>query len=110
MRQIFDRLIKLADVVLCDSAQAVSIADALVLSSLADGTLLAIEAGKVDRSVAEQAVHNLQQAGANLLGAVLMPLSANKVTAAKPVQFTPPVLVSKNGALPEEVKTITFAN
>lgn len=77
--KLLDRLAEQADIVLCDSAYAVAIADALVLSSHVDGVVLVVEIGKTRRSTAEQAVYNLRQVGANLMGSVLSPLPADRV-------------------------------
>lgn len=71
MKQIVADLLEEADILLCDSAQAVAFADASVLSGQVDGVLLVVESGKDRRSEAKQALYNLQQAGATLLGAIL---------------------------------------
>ncbi|MCC6454635.1 MAG: polysaccharide biosynthesis tyrosine autokinase [Caldilineaceae bacterium] len=83
MGELLERLSEQADIVLCDSAYAVAIADALVLSAQVDGVVLAVEMGKTRRGIAEQAVQNLRQAGANLLGTILSPLPADRVATAK---------------------------
>jgi Mrp family chromosome partitioning ATPase len=87
MSTLLNRLAELADIVLCDSAHTVAIADGLVLSRQVDGVILVIEMGKTRRSLAEQAVLDLQQAGANLLGTVLNPMPVHK--AAAPPLFRP---------------------
>jgi len=71
MGQLLDRLTELADVVLLDSPPVLAVTDAAVLSKRIDGLLLVTEAGQTRRDAARQAVLNLQQAGANLLGGVL---------------------------------------
>jgi capsular exopolysaccharide synthesis family protein len=83
MGELLNRLSEQADIVLCDSAYAVAIADALVLSAQVDGVVLVVEMGKTRRGIAEQAVQNLRQAGANLLGTILSPLPADKVATTK---------------------------
>jgi Mrp family chromosome partitioning ATPase len=95
MGELLARLTTQADIVLCDCAHAVSIADALVLSSQVDGVILVVEPGKTRRAAAEQAVYNLQQAGANLLGALVSPLpTAQKIA---PVKAKPSALALVNG-------------
>jgi non-specific protein-tyrosine kinase len=71
MGQLLDRLTELADVVILDSPPVLAVADATILSKRVDGLLLVTEAGQTRRDAARQAVLNLQQAGANLLGGVL---------------------------------------
>jgi succinoglycan biosynthesis transport protein ExoP len=71
MGQLSARLSELADVVIYDSPPAVAVADAAVLSRQVDGVVLVIEAGQTRHDVARQAIMNLQQAGAHILGGVL---------------------------------------
>jgi non-specific protein-tyrosine kinase len=71
MEQLVDSLTFEADVVIFDSPPAAYIADAAILSRLVDGVVLVVSAGKTRRDEARQAVFNLDQAGANILGVVL---------------------------------------
>lgn len=71
MEQLLANLKELVDIVILDSPPAVAVTDAAVLSNRVDGVVLVTQAGQTRRDVAKQAVLNLQQAGANLLGAVL---------------------------------------
>jgi capsular exopolysaccharide synthesis family protein len=75
MRQLLDSLNQMADVVILDSPPVVAVTDAAVLSNRVDGVVLVTYAGQTRRDVARQAVLNLQQAGANLLGGVLNGIS-----------------------------------
>jgi succinoglycan biosynthesis transport protein ExoP len=78
MGQLSARLSELADVVIYDSPPAVAVADAAVLSRQVDGVVLVIEAGQTRHDVARQAIMNLQQAGAHILGGVLNRASYKK--------------------------------
>ena len=91
MSHILDQLANVADVVICDGAQAVSIADGLVLSRQVNGVVLLIESGNTRRPAAEQAVQNLKDAGANLLGAVLSSPDSALVIPKPKTQKTPPI-------------------
>lgn len=71
MEQLLANLKELVDIVILDSPPAVAVTDAAVLSNRVDGVVLVTQAGQTRRDVAKRAVLNLQQAGANLLGAVL---------------------------------------
>jgi capsular exopolysaccharide synthesis family protein len=71
MGQLLASLNEMADVVIYDSPPAVAVADSAVLSRRVDGVVLVIEAGQTRRDVARQAIMNLQQAGAHILGGVL---------------------------------------
>ncbi len=71
MEQLLARLKDMADVVILDSPPAAFVADAVILSGRVDGVILVVAAGETRREVARQAVFNLQQTGANILGVVL---------------------------------------
>jgi polysaccharide biosynthesis transport protein len=71
MEQVVAALAEQADVVIFDSPPAVAVTDAAVLSTKVDGVVLVIEAKRTRRDAAKQALLNLQQAGAHLLGGVL---------------------------------------
>jgi capsular exopolysaccharide synthesis family protein len=71
MGQLLDSLKELSDVVIFDSPPVVSVSDAAVLSHRVDGVVLVIKAKKTRQDMARQAILNLQQAGAHILGAVL---------------------------------------
>lgn len=63
------------DIILVDSPPVLAVADALLLSSHADGTLMVLSAGGVNRDIARQARDSLLNVKANIIGVVL-----NKVT------------------------------
>ena len=71
MEQLLADLTGLAEVILFDSPPALLVADAVVLSGKVDGVVLVTQAGVTRIGAARQAILNLQQAGANLLGGVL---------------------------------------
>lgn len=81
MGQLLDGLSEFADVILIDTPQAVTVADAAVLANRVDGVLLVVAAGETRRDTARQAVVNLQDTQANILGAVLNKISTkNRLT------------------------------
>ncbi len=71
MKYLLEQLAQKADIVICDSAEALTVADASVLSRQVEGVLMVIESGGTDRSAAIQAVANLRDARATLVGAIL---------------------------------------
>ena len=71
MKELLASLKALSDVVILDTPPAPLVVDPLVLSGQVDGVILVVRAGKTRREIARQAVFNLQQSGANILGAVL---------------------------------------
>lgn len=71
MKQVLASINELADIVIYDCAPVLSVTDATVLASRVDAVVLVIKAGKVKRSVANQAVLMLKYVDANLLGGVL---------------------------------------
>jgi Mrp family chromosome partitioning ATPase len=60
-----------ADIVLIDSPPVLSIADTAALVSWVDGVIFVVESGKTRPATAQQALSNLHQVGANIVGAVL---------------------------------------
>lgn len=71
MSNLLEELGSVADIIICDSPEAVTVADASVLSNKMDGVLLVIDTGRTDRNAALQAVANLRDANANLIGGIL---------------------------------------
>ncbi len=59
------------DLIIFDSPPAVALADAGIISRLADATILVVSAGKVTYSDVEASKTNLTNAGANILGIVM---------------------------------------
>lgn len=70
MTRLLSELREMADVIIIDSPPAVSVADAAVLSNKVDGVLMVLDSNNSKRDTARQAVFNLQQARATILGAV----------------------------------------
>jgi succinoglycan biosynthesis transport protein ExoP len=75
MRTILDRLAGAADLVVIDSPPLQAVTDAVLLSSIADGTLLVIDAGRTRRGAVRRGREGLAQAGARVLGVALNRLS-----------------------------------
>ena len=71
MGEVLDRMKADYDLVILDSPPVQSVADAAILSSLIDGTVLVVGAGKGHRPTVQRAAENLERAGAHVLGVVL---------------------------------------
>jgi polysaccharide biosynthesis transport protein len=71
MRVVVQRLEAAADLVVFDGAPLNAVADSITLSSLLDGTLMVIDAGRSSRRAVKLGRDALTRAGANVLGAVL---------------------------------------
>jgi len=71
MRKVLASLSRIADVVICDSPPVVGLTDANILANRADGVVLVIQAGQTHLAAARQAISNLQQANANLIGVIV---------------------------------------
>jgi Mrp family chromosome partitioning ATPase len=71
MRQFISWLQEQADVVVIDSPPVLAVTDAVVLSSIADGTILVMDSGGTRRPAAVRAMEHLAGVGANVLGTVL---------------------------------------
>ena len=75
MGELIEELKQRADVVLFDSPPSLVAADASLLASQVDGTLMVIETGNTPQPSAVQAKETLEKAGGRLLGVVLNKLS-----------------------------------
>lgn len=71
MREVFAELAERFDLVLIDSPPLLPVADAMILTSYADGVLLIVAAGKTRRADLQRATARLAQADAPIAGTVL---------------------------------------
>jgi non-specific protein-tyrosine kinase len=76
MKLTLDALAQYYDIVVLDSPPVLAVTDAAVLSQMADNILLVAYAGQTQRSHLKQAVEQLQDIKANIVGIVLNRLSA----------------------------------
>jgi len=76
-RATFDALRDEVDVIIVDSAPVLPVADALVLSRLADATIVVANARLTKRDEVTRAIEQLHQAGANIIGTVLNQVKGN---------------------------------
>ncbi|MEE4316371.1 MAG: polysaccharide biosynthesis tyrosine autokinase [Erythrobacter sp.] len=79
MRQIIATLRKSFDHIVVDCPPTLGFADAIILGSLSDGTLLVVESGRSRRRVVLEAMMNLQGAGNRILGVALTKCAASAV-------------------------------
>ncbi len=70
-QRLLGEMVQRFDRVIVDSPPVGVVADALVMATHMDGTLLILKAGKTQRDVARQAVRQLRDVKANIFGAVL---------------------------------------
>ncbi|SCY49160.1 capsular exopolysaccharide family [Paenibacillus polysaccharolyticus] len=59
------------DVILFDTPPVLTVTDALIISSLCDGVILVVNAGKVKKDLVKKAKAHLEHVNARILGAVL---------------------------------------
>jgi protein-tyrosine kinase len=71
MKHLMDLLREEYDVIIMDTPPILPVTDAVVASSLADGVILVVEAGKTRNGEVHHAQEVLHAAHANLLGVVL---------------------------------------
>lgn len=71
MRQLVGFASGAYDLVLLDTPPVLAAAESMALATLVDGVVLVVRAGQTDRQEARQAVRQLTDVGADLLGAVL---------------------------------------
>jgi non-specific protein-tyrosine kinase len=65
------------DAVIIDSPPVLAVTDPAVLATQVDGVIVVVSAGETRRDAAQQAVNNLQQVGARLLGVALNKIPRN---------------------------------
>lgn len=70
-RRILDQLTKQAEIIIIDSPPVLAVADASVLGPHVDGVLLVLRVGKTKLRLAQQAIKQLEQVGARVVGVVL---------------------------------------
>ena len=70
-REVLEELKKRFDIVIVDSPLVMGMADAVILSSLCDGTLIVARYNSTSRDALNQVRKSLENAKANILGAVL---------------------------------------
>jgi capsular exopolysaccharide synthesis family protein len=75
MTEIFEKIKFYYDIVIVDSAPIVPVSDPMLISSVVDGVILVLLAGRTPRSVAMRAKNILLDANANLLGVVVNNMS-----------------------------------
>ena len=71
LRDLVRQMGKRFDVIVIDGPPVLGLADAPLISSVCDATVLIIEAGKTRRAVAATSIARLRAAGANVMGGVL---------------------------------------
>jgi capsular exopolysaccharide synthesis family protein len=76
--KILAEVSELFDYIVIDGPPVLGLADAPLLSSMCEGTLVIIESGGVRRAAALNAVNRLRGAGARLMGGVLTKFNAKK--------------------------------
>jgi len=75
LESVLETLKQSADIIIMDSPPALAVADASILASRVDGTLLVVDSGRTRAGSLQRAKETLGRAKTNLLGAVL-----NKLT------------------------------
>ena len=101
MKDILDELKSVASIIIVDSAPVLVYADAIVLSGRLDGVIMVIQAGKSTRGAITQALFDLQNANANLLGSVFNQspksdtFSGNKAYMQERPQLSAPTALTK---------------
>ncbi len=69
--QIVDQLGMVYDRIIFDSPPVIAVTDSAILSDIVDGVVLVVKCGQTHRDVAIQAVQNLRDVNANILGTVI---------------------------------------
>ena len=75
MTEIFEKIKFYYDIVIVDSAPVIPVSDPMLISSVLDGVVLVMLAGRTPRNVSLRAKNILLDANANLLGVVVNNMS-----------------------------------
>lgn len=78
-KEILDEALQRFDHIIIDSPPVLGLADAPMLASSTEGTLMVIEAGAIRRAAALNSVNRLRASEARLMGAILTKFNAVKV-------------------------------
>ncbi len=78
MEKLLDRLAESYDFVLLDSPPILSVTDSLFLSTIADGTIVVVRAGKTTYEMIENGMRKLESIHAYVLGVVLNAVNTSK--------------------------------
>lgn len=109
MKQILLALKTKADVILCDAPEALTVADATILSHLVDGVLVVIKAKQTHTETTKQLLANLQAAHANLVGTILNQFTAKdgvwRVAQNPKIKIAPP---TEQGESTENTAKVLF--
>jgi capsular exopolysaccharide synthesis family protein len=76
-KMLIDELTHRVDLVICDSAPVLAVADSQIVSNIMDATLLVVANGQTKKAAANQARHLLLRARANLVGIAYNMASTN---------------------------------
>lgn len=66
------------DVVIIDSPPVMPVTDALIISHLVDGTLVAVAVGITEKDIFKRTIESLENVGANVLGTVINKAATNE--------------------------------
>ncbi|MEA3041654.1 MAG: polysaccharide biosynthesis transport protein [Sphingomonadales bacterium] len=77
-RWLIERVGQMFDHVIVDGPPVLGLADAPLLASYCEGTMICIEAGKIRRVAALSAIERLRSADARIMGAILTKFSATR--------------------------------
>lgn len=78
MHALLEDLKEEYDVILFDTPPVLAVSDALIISSLADGVILVVSAGKVKKDLVKKAKAHLEHVNARILGAALNNVQLSK--------------------------------
>jgi succinoglycan biosynthesis transport protein ExoP len=97
MRDLLEEVSEVFDIVLLDSPPVLAVIDAVVISSIVEGTMLVIQGGKTRRKPFLAAVDELRRAKANIIGVVVngLDLSQNGVYYSSHYKYYRPEMTEK---------------
>ena len=78
MKQLVDIARTLFDVVLIDSPPILGVSDALILSSVADWSIVVVQQGRLPRTMLSRVKNTIENTGGRVLGVILNKVDVNQ--------------------------------
>lgn len=78
LKELIETLKDHFDMILIDAPPVMPVTDAVVLSNIADGTILNLAVGKTEKEIFKRSINSLKNVGANILGIVINKVPVKK--------------------------------
>lgn len=77
MREVISTAKVSFDIIILDSPPVLPVSDALIITNLADGTIVSVAVGTTERDMFKRTIESLESVGSNIIGTVVNRASSN---------------------------------